>query len=250
MKNLRRFLLLFLVPLGIYSCAELMAVAEEMQTSESQPLSSETVASGLKKALEVGTDTAVSRLAQINGYWKDPAVRIPLPDEADVIVENISKIPGGEQLIDDALLLINRAAEDAAKEAAPVFVSAIRSMTIADAMGILKGADNAATNYLERKTRDQLFNLYQPRIKRSVDKDLLGNLSTAEVWDQLTGKWNNFAGSTVGRLAGYETVNVDLDAYLTNRALDGLFLKIANEEKDIRKDPAARVTDLLRKVFG
>ena len=154
------------------------------------------------------------------------------------------------QLIEDVLLKINRAAEDAVKDAKPIFVNSIKSMTITDAFGILKGEQNAATNYLHKTTYNQLFELYRPKIKASVEKKLVGNVSTGQSWNVLTKKWNDVAKSVIGQMAGFKPVEVELDEYLTNKALDGLFLKIADEEMKIRKDPVARASDLLMRVFS
>ena len=123
-------------------------------------------------------------------------------------------------------------------------------MTISDAVGILKGEDNAATQYLHNTTYNQLFDLYRPKIKASVDKKLVGDVSTGQSWELLTGKWNDVANSIVGRVAGFKPVELELDEYLTHKALDGLFLKIENQEKLIREDPVARVSDILKRVFG
>ncbi len=231
------------------SCAELMQIAQEAAGGENQLTRTEIVA-GLKEALIVGTNQAVDILGVTDGYYKDEAVKILLPPEADVIIENIGKIPGGQALVDDVLLRINRAAEDAATEAAPIFVNSIKSMTINDAVGILRGENDAATQYLHRTTYDQLFKLYSPRIEASLDKKLVGNVSPSQSWDALVGRWNKMANSVVGQVAGVEPVDVDLEDYLTREALDGLFLKIENEEQRIRENPAARVTDLLKRVFG
>ena len=110
--------------------------------------------------------------------------------------------------------------------------------------------DNAATEYLKRTNYDALVNLYQPKIETSLDKKLVGNLSAQQSWDEMTGQWNKVAGSFVGQLADLDKVETDLSAYLTKRAMDGLFLKIGETEKNIRQDPAARVTDLLKRVFS
>ena len=177
-------------------------------------------------------------------------IKILLPPEARVITENLSRIPGGERLVEDVVMRINRAAEDAAKEALPIFVSAVTSMTINDGLAILKGHETAATDYLRTNTYNQLFALYQPKIKTSTDKKLIGNISTTESWNKLTTEWNKIANSMAGRLAGFKPVNVQLDQYLTGKALDGLFLKVGQEEKKIRTDPVARVTELLKRVFG
>jgi len=177
-------------------------------------------------------------------------VKIILPEEASVIIDNLSKIPGGEKLVNDLVLSINRAAEDAAKEVSPIFVSTIRQMTINDAFGILNGADNAATQYLVRTTRGDLYDLYAPKIRQSTEKDIVSNISAKDSWDALTGQWNKLANSIPGKLAALSPVNTDLDNFLTNKALDGMFLKVSDEEKKIRDDVSARLTPLLKKVFG
>jgi len=123
-------------------------------------------------------------------------------------------------------------------------------MTIADAFEILRGEDNAATEYLRRTTGEELYTLYRPKIAASTTKDIIGDISTQDSWKSLTGMWNRFAGSPAGRLAGVSTVDTDLDDFLTRKALDGLFLKIEEEEYRIRTDVSARVTPLLRRVFG
>jgi len=235
----------------IVSCAELEQLVNSLPDgSTSTGTTQSEIIRGLKEALSVGTDTAVYRLSATNGYYRDALVKILLPKEADVILDNINKIPGGNKLVNNVILSINRAAEDASKQAAPVFKQAIMSMSISDALGILNGADNAATNYLKRTSYNQLLNLYQPKIKSSVNKNLIGNISTAKAWNDLTGAWNKFANSTLGQIGGYKPVNINLEDYLTRKALDGLFIKIAEEEKQIRKDPKARVTEILRRVFG
>jgi hypothetical protein len=167
-----------------------------------------------------------------------------------MIVDNISKLPGGQQLVDDVVLRINRAAEDAAKEIAPIFVNSVTSMTVQDAFGILKGADNAATNYLKSTTYTELYNLYKPKIQISTEKAIIGNISTKNSWVALTSKWNSLANSIAGKLAGLKPVNTDLDDFLTTKALSGVFLKVEAEELKIRKEVSARVTPLLQRVFG
>ena len=214
------------------------------------PLTEADVANGLKEALKIGSKNASSILSAVDGYYGDELVKILLPEEASIIIDNINRIPGGDKLVEDVVLRINRAAEDAAREVAPIFVNSITKMTITDAFAILKGADNAATQYLSNTTRTDLYNLYRPKIRQSTEKDILGGISTKESWEALTGKWNGFANSVVGKLAGFEAVNTDLDHYLTNRALDGMFLKVEDEDKKIRTNVSARITPLLEKVFG
>jgi hypothetical protein len=215
-----------------------------------RPLTNAEIISGLKQALTVGADSAVAHVSKTDGYFRDAAIKILLPPEAEIITKNLSRLPGGERLIEDVILRINRAAEDAAKEAVPVFAGSIRRMTISDGFAILRGEDNAATQYLRSTTYDELFGLYRPKIRNSIDKNIVGDISTSDSWNVLTGEWNRIAASPVGQLAGFTQVTVKLDEYLTQRALDGLFLKIADQEKNIRENPVARVTDLLKRVFG
>lgn len=229
-------------------CAEVMTVLNKV--GGPVPLTEDEVINGLKEALVTGAQNSARKLGEENGYFGDLSVKILLPDDAKIIVDNLSKLPGGDKLVQDVILRINRAAEDAAREAAPIFVNSIKSMTIKDAFNILNGADNAATEYLRRTTYNDLYALYKPKIGASTEKKIIGNISTKDSWISLTGKWNNIASSVAGKLAGLKTVNTDLDGYLTNRALSGIFLKVEQEEVKIRKDVSARISPLLQKVFG
>ena len=230
------------------ACAELQNMAKTIY--EDQPLTQTEIISGLKEALTVGVDSSVSQLAGLDGYLKDEAVKILLPPEANAITQNISKLPGGKDLVDKVIANINHAASDAARQATPILLNSIKQMTIQDAAGILTGGDYAATEYLKRTNYDALLALYQPNINRSLEKKFLGNLSAQQSWDELTGNWNKVANSFIGKAADLETVETDLSDYLTRKALDGLFLKIGETEKNIRQDPAARVSDLLKRVFA
>ena len=216
----------------------------------SLPLGQTEAGKGLREALAVGAQAAAGQLGTAGGYYRNEALRILLPEQANIIVQNISKLPGGSRMVDDVITRINRSAEDAAAEAAPIFVDSISRLTIRDALAILHGEDNAATRYLRTTTFDQLFELYLPRIQDSLDKKLLGTVSTNASWNMLTGQWNRLAGSLAGRLAGLQPVDLALDRYLTGKALNGLFLTIEQEELKIRTDPLARVTPLLQRVFG
>ena len=244
----KRILIQALSLLLLSGCAELNTLMQSAVADA--PLTEADVAKGLKEALKIGSKNASSMLSAVDGYYGDELVKILLPEEASVIIDNLNKIPGGDRLVEDVILRINRAAEDAAKEAAPIFVNSITQMTISDAFAILRGADNAATQYLINTTRADLYNLYKPKISQSTEKEIVGGISTKESWETLTGKWNLFANSVVGRVGGFEEVNTDLDDYLTSRALDGMFLKVQDEEKKIRTNVSARVTPLLEKVFG
>lgn len=240
--------LLIAVMIFLGGCELLEQIAGQAGTG--RPLTNSEVIEGLKEALVIGSGNAAGSLSQTNGYYNDAMVRIMLPPEADVITQNLSYLPGGEQVVEDIILRINRAAEDAAREAAPVFAGAVRNMTIRDGFEILRGEQDAATQYLRAQTYDQLFDLYQPKIKQSLDKAIVGNISTNEAWDALTTQWNRLAASLAGQVANLSPVDTELDSFLTVKALDGLFLKLAEEEVNIRENPAARVTELLRRVFG
>lgn len=247
MMKLKAIILLSTV-LFLSGCAELMNV---LQTAGGPvPLTETEVINGLKEALSTGARNSAQRLAAENGYYGDAAIKILLPDEAKVIVDNLARIPGGDQLVQDVILRINRAAEDAAKEAAPIFVNSITRMTIKDAFNILNGADNAATTYLRNTTYTDLYSLYKPKIQASTEKKIVGNISTKDSWVTLTSKWNSVANSLAGKLANLKPVNTDLDDFLTNKALAGMFSKVEIEELKIRKEVSARISPLLQRVFG
>lgn len=229
------------------ACAELTNL---LQSSGPLPLTEAEVINGLKEALTTGATNAAKRLAAENGYYGDEAIKILLPDDAKMIMDNISKLPGGDKLVQDVILRINRAAEDAAKDVAPIFINSIKQMSIKDAFGILNGADNAATGYLRSTTNTELYALYKPKIQASTEKKLVGNISTKDSWVALTGKWNSLANSVAGRVANLKPVNTDLDDYLTNRALNGMYMKVETEELKIRKDVSARISPILQRVFG
>ncbi|HAQ19790.1 MAG TPA: DUF4197 domain-containing protein [Prolixibacteraceae bacterium] len=231
------------------SCAELTQIAQSV-ASQNLPLTNAEIVGGLKDALLVGTDSSVNRLSAIDGYLKDQAVKILLPPEAKTITDHLSKLPGGAKLVEDVIVRINRAAEDAAKGAKPIFVNSVKEMTFTDALQILKGQDNAATQYFRQKTSAQLGELYRPKIRESLNKNLVAGISTQQSWNELTTQWNRLAGSAIGKIGGLKTVDVKLEDYILQQALNGLFLKIAEREKDIRNNVNARVTALLKRVFG
>lgn len=248
MKKLTTKWMILVLAVSLTGCVELQQIMGSMMAG--QPLTTTEIIAGLKQALTIGADSSLKRISKTDGYYRDELIKILLPPEAKTITDNLARIPGGEKLVEDVVLRINRAAEDAAREALPIFASAVTGMTIQDGLAILKGHPTAATDYLRSNTYDQLFALYQPKIKNSIDKKLIGNISTAESWNKLTTEWNKIANSLVGQMAGFKPVNVQLDSYLTGKALDGLFLKVGEEEKKIRTDPVARVTELLKRVFG
>jgi hypothetical protein len=237
---------------NIKSAASKATSAAKSGTSgtKSGSLTQDEAASGLKSALTEGSKKASTNLHKTDGYFKDNAVKILLPAEAQPIAKNIKMIPGGQKMEDDAILRMNRAAEDAAVTAADIFINAITRMTIVDAINILYGQNDAATVYLKKNTYNELKLAFQPKIATSLNKKIVGNISAAESWSVLMTANNNVARTIPGQMAGMKKVNTNLSEYVTEKALDGLFVKIAEVELDIRKNTTARVNDILKKVFG
>lgn len=206
---------------------------------QQKSLDNSTIVSGLKEALATGTERAVAEVSKPDGYLGNQLIKILLPDKIQQAADILAKI-GYQQQVDDVVLSMNRAAEKAAPTAASFFGDAIRQMTVEDAKGILSGGDTAATKFFEKKTRSQLFNAFKPTVAKSMDQ-----VGTARAYKEMIGKYESIP---IASLVG--TPSLDLDTYVTNKALDGLFLKVGEEEKKIRTNPAAQTTDLLRKVFG
>ncbi len=251
---MKKILFSVLVIFYLTGCDSLMKVADEaMAQAQSQSsnnkLTEQEVIKGLKEALEVGTDKAVGILSKTNGYYGDAAVKILLPPDAREILKHkdhpLLKAVGVSKMVDDVVLRMNRAAEDAAKSATPIFKNAVKSMTISDAWNILKGNDTAATHYFRQKTFTSLVNLYKPVMRKSLDKPLVAGISANSAWRTLTTSYNK-----VARTMGWKKVNTDLTDYATKKGVNGLFVKIADQEKQIRKNPAARINDILQRVFN
>lgn len=209
---------------------------ESSKLTPSEGLTEKEISSGLKEALTKGIEKGVNQLSKPDGYFRDLEIKIPLPKEAANVETKLRSIGQGQK-VDEAIESINRAAEDAANGAKDIFVEAIKNMTVTDAMGILRGEDNAATKYLENSTRAALFEKFKPVVKVSLDK-----VGATKNWNAIFTAYN--------KIPMVEKVNPNLEEYATNKAIDGLFIQIAKEELSIRKNPAARVTDLLKKVFG
>ena len=200
----------------------------------STPTASE-VAKGLKEALVQGTTKGTQLVSQVDGYFKNPEIKIPFPPEIKIVETKLRFLGMGNQ-VDEFILSLNRAAEDAAKEAAPIFVNAIQKMTIQDAYGLLKGEQDAATQYLKRTTSSQLKEKFMPVVRNSLEK-----VNATKYYGDIVGYYN--------RVPFVQKVDPDLTSYATDMAIQGLFVMIAKEEALIRKDPLARTTDLLKKVF-
>ena len=234
------YLILFTFLLGLQAKAQfikdLKKAAENVIEETTSGLSEEEVGKALKEALTIGIEKGVEQLSKTDGYFKDPTIKIPMPNEAKSVEEKLRMIGQGEA-VDNSIESMNRAAEDAATGAKDLFVTAIKEMTLQDVMNILNGNDDAATRFLEDHTRTQLVEKFKPVIKVSLDK-----VGATKYWNTVFSSYN--------KLPFVKKVNPDLDDYVTNKAIDGLFVQIAKEELAIRKNPAARVTDLLKKVFG
>lgn len=226
---------MFMASLGmtvsLSSCDEIL---DYLQLSDAE------VAQALKEALTVGTDTSVSRGSALNGYFGNEIIKILLPPEAQPILSVINQVPGGQSLLNEVVLKVNRAAEQAAVQATPIFVNAITSITIADAMGILNGNDDAATLYLKGATQEEIITAFRPHIVSSLE-----SVGAQSAWQTLTSNYN-----TVAPFLGQPTVNTDLADHTTRKATDGLFVMVAEEEAKIRNDVSHRVSDLLQRVFG
>ncbi len=199
-------------------------------------LSEDTIVQGLKEALAIGTDNAVKEVSKLDGYYQNPKIKIPLPPAIQK-VEGVLRVTGYGPKVDELSLSMNRAAERAAPEAKAIFTNAIKEMTFEDARDILKGKDDAATRYFEKKARGQLHQLFTPIVHSAMEE-----VGVTRAYQQLYAK--------IKTIPFADRLEIDLDAYVTEKALDGLFLMVAEEEQKIRKDPAARVTKLLQDVFG
>lgn len=199
-------------------------------------LTNEEVIKGLKEALTVGTNNSSGLASKLDGFYKNPRIFIPWPAEAQDMKVKLTKM-GMSKKIAEFETSLNRAAEEAALKAAPVFIDAITNMSLSDGFAILKGVDTAATNYLRKTTYNPLKDKFLPVVKEAVAK-----VKVTSYWKPLATAYN--------KLPGVKKQNPDLDEYVTNKAINGLMLLIADEEIKIRKDPIARVTDLLKKVFG
>lgn len=200
-----------------------------------QPLSTAEVGEGLKEALIKGISNGSDLASRVDGYFQNPKIKIPFPPEAKKVEDKLRQL-GFDKDVDRFIMTLNRGAEEAAKEAKPIFVTAIKSMTIQDAWGILKGEPDAATQYLKRTTSIQLREKFKP-----VIKDALSKVNATKYYGDIVNTYN--------QIPFVQDVNPNLDDYATDKAMEGLFLLISEEEKKIREDPLARTTDLLKRVF-
>jgi len=236
--------------LGATAHADLLDKAKSLlnkdkakQTSSSESagkgggaLDQDTVSAGLKEALSIGVKNAVQTVSTTDGYFKNPAIKIPLPEKVQRVEKPLRKV-GLSKQVDEFIVTMNRAAEKAAPAAKDIFIGAVKEMTIVDAIAILRGGDTAATDYLRSKTYGKLYGAFKPTVARAVQ-----DVGVTRAYQNLVDK--------AKKTKLIKDESLDLDHHVTSKALDGLFYMLGQEEKKIRKDPAAQVTDLLKKVFA
>lgn len=222
--------------LFLYSCTQFLHDLSQTAGTTPAGLTESDAAAGIREALIKGITEGVNIVSVVDGYFKNAEIKIPFPPEAANIESKLRAVGLGNQ-VDNAILSINRAAEDAAKEAKPIFVAAIKGLTISDAIGIVRGQENAATLYLQRTTTPELKTRFEPVINNSLSK-----VNATKYWSDLINTYN--------KIPFVEKMNPNLAGYVTDKAIEGLFVMIAREELKIRKDPVARTTELLKKVFG
>lgn len=234
--------LILLTPLVCFTfagCETAKQVLEGVNTAYGNgspgELSNADIVSGLKQALTIGTQNGTNQLSNVDGFFKNAAIKILLPEEAKKAETTLRNL-GMSNLVDKAILSMNRAAEDASKGAGTIFINSIKQMTITDAVNILKGGDFAATNYFKAKTTAELTQSFKPVIDKA-----LKNVNATKYWGDAMSVYNQFTTNKV---------NTDLSAYVTEKAMDGIFYQLGLEEQKIRKDPVARTTEILKRVFG
>ena len=234
LSGMKKYLLYLVLPFFL-GCAELQQIADQLPT-EGGYVSNAEVAAGLRQALDFGIDKQVSKLTEEDGFFRNELVRITLPPELQKVDRTLRDV-GLDALADEGLKVLNRAAEDAVKEATPIFVNALKEITFTFARNILTGNERAATDYLADKTTDELYTKFNPVITNSLEE-----VGANRVWTNIINRYNTLPLTS--------NVNPDLPDYVTKEALEGVFTMIAVEEKEIRNNFAARTTQLLKRVFA
>ena len=240
MKNLTVYCIL----LGLISCDTLQQVANtagvSLSTENTSPaLSNQEVISGLKEALTIGANKGAQQASAVGGFLKNDFIRLPFPPDAKKVRDKAMQW-GLDKKVEKFEATLNQAAEEACKTAAPIFVNAITNMSVKDGFAILKGNENAATTYLKDNTSKALYQAFLPEVKKAIEM-----VKLTAYWEPLAKKYNQ---STL--LTGNDPINADLNDYVTKRAMEGLFHLVELKEREIRKDPLSRTTDLLKKVFS
>lgn len=233
-----RNLIIGIIAVGLFtgSTCDPQVMEDVLNTVAGSTITEQDAANGLIEALVQGATNGSDVLSKVNGFLGNPQVKIPFPPEAQKIESTLRNL-GMNKMCDDVINSVNHAAEDAAAQAKPILINSIRSMTIKDAMDILFGADNAATEYLKKTTTAQLTEKFKPAISSSLNK-----VGATKYWSDAVNYYN--------KIPLVDDLNPDLTAYVTQKALDGLFLMIQQEELKIRQDPKARASEIVQKVFG
>lgn len=242
MKKIIKNLFVASAVISLGACDVLQDVASNLPTgttATTPSLTNSEVISGLKEALNVGIKNSVSRTSITDGFLKNDAIRLPFPQDAMKVKQKAIEL-GLSGQVEKFETTLNRAAEDATKTALPIFVDAITNMSIQDGFKILNGGDGAATRFLKENTTSKLIAAFSPKVAESISR-----VKLTDYWNPIINKYNG-----VMTITGGEKMNPDLNAYVTERAIAGLFKLVEEEENKIRKDPAARVSDILQKVFG
>jgi len=208
-------------------------------STETPALTNTDVIAGLREALNVGIDNSVKSTSVLDGFLKNTDIRLPFPPDAEKVKQKALDL-GLDGQVEKFETTLNRAAEEASKEAVPIFVDAIKNMTVQDGFEILNGGNGAATKYLKEQTQDKLKSAFLPKVKDAISK-----VELTKYWNPLITKYN-----TAMALTGGQKLNPDLDQFVTDKAIEGLFYMVEKEENKIRLDPVARITDLLSRVFG
>jgi len=229
------FLLVGVIGVGTGN-AQILNQFESVVKNNTTALSEQDAVSGIKEALSNGTTKSVSLTSITNGFFGNVEIKIPFPQDAKEVETKLRAMGMGNK-IDEFVLSINRAAEDASKEATTIFIDAVKAMTVTDAINIVKGNNDAATRYLDKTTTPQLTTKFQPIIKTSLDK-----VDATKYWEEII--------TTYNKIPFVKKMNPNLTEYVTAKAISGLFVMIAKEEANIRKNPLAQTSDLLKKVFG
>ncbi len=231
---------------SIYCQININKISKEIKTklptekkTTNNILSNDEVIKGLKEALYLGVEKSTEKASAIGGFLKNDLIRIPFPEEAKSVRDKAMQW-GLDRKVEKFEQTLNEAAEEACKTAAPIFINAIKNMSLSDGFNILNGADNAATVFLKTQTNSQLYSLFFPEVKKAIE-----NVQLTTYWSPLVTKYNQ---ST--RISGKEKVETDLNKYVTERAIDGLFKLVAIQEKEIRKNPLQRTSETLKKVFS
>lgn len=236
---MKKILILYWFVLGACTSTQInQAIGDVNKTlgGSSTPLTTADVVQGLKEALIKGISTGSDMVSQVDGYFKNPEIRIPFPPEVKKVEDRLRQL-GLDNEVDKFVMTLNRGAEDAAREAKPIFIAAIKSMTIEDAWSILRGEPDAATQYLQRTTSGLLKEKFKPVIQNSLEK-----VNATKYYGDIVTRYN--------QIPFVQKVNPDLDDYATDKTIEGLFIMIAKEERNIRQNPVARTSEILKRVFG